>query len=95
MPYPEFVPLNRVVCADDVDYSDDDHNYVEEEHEADESEVVQSSRKRKREGDYGKYITYDKASNTYQVQVTKDGKRQYVGSFPTQEEAVVARDAFM
>ena len=39
VPYPEFVPLNRIVYADDVDYNNDDHNYVEEEHEADESLV--------------------------------------------------------
>jgi hypothetical protein len=39
VPYPEFVPLNVVVYADNVEYSDDDHNYVEEEHEADESLV--------------------------------------------------------
>jgi hypothetical protein len=40
VPYPLSVPPNRVVHAEDVDYSDDDdHNYVEEEHEADESLV--------------------------------------------------------
>jgi hypothetical protein len=77
-----------------VDYSDDDHNYVEEEHVADESEV-QPSRKRKREGDHDKGITYNKRDNKYLVRVTKDGKLHHVGSFPTQEEAVVARDAFM
>ena len=94
VPYPEFVPLNTIVYAEDVDYSDDDHNYVEEEHVADESEV-QPSRKRKREGDHDKYITYHKRAKKYQVRATKDGKQQNVGSFPTQEEAVVARDAFM
>ena len=94
VPYPEFVPLNTIVYAEDVDYSDDDHNYVEEEHVADEADV-QPSRKRKRESDDDKYITYHKANNKYVVQVTKDGKRHYVASFPTQEEAVVARDAFM
>ena len=46
VPYPEFVPLNRIVYADDADCNDDHHNYVEEQHEADESEV-QLSRKRK------------------------------------------------
>ena len=46
-------------------------------------------------GDHDKYITYDKANNRYNVSVCEDGKQQYVGSFPTQEEAVVARDAFM
>jgi hypothetical protein len=93
VPYPEFVPLNRIVYAEDVDYNDDDHNYVEEEHEADEAE--QPSRKRKREGDHDKYITYDKANNRHNVSVCEDGKQQYVGYFPTQEEAVVARDAFL
>jgi hypothetical protein len=74
-----------------VDCSDEDDD---EEHEADESEV-QPSRKRKRgEGAHGKYISYHKASNKYCVQVRKDGEQQYVGSFPTQEEAVVARDAY-
>ena len=94
VPYPEFVPLNTIVYAEDVDYSDDDHNYVEEEHVADESEV-QPSRKRKREGAHDKYITYHKRDKKYNVQVYKDGKRQYVGYFPTQEEAVVARDAYL
>ena len=96
VPYPEFVPLNTIVYAEDVDYSDDDHNYdyEEEEHVADESEV-QPSRKRKRESDHDKYITYHKRDNKYLVQVRKDGKQQHVGSFPTQEEAVVARDAYL
>ena len=94
VPYPEFVPLNTIVYAEDVDYSDDDHNYVEEEHVADEAEV-QPSRKRKREGDHDKCIYYNKASTNYQVQVRKDGKQQNVGTFPTQEEAVVARDAYL
>jgi len=94
VPYPEFVPLNTIVYAEDVDYSDDDHNYVEEEHVADESEV-QPSRKRKREGDHDKYITYHKRAKKYQVNVWKDGKLHYVGTFPTQEEAVVARDAYL
>jgi hypothetical protein len=93
VPYPEFVPLNRIVYADDVDYNNDDHNYVEEEHEADEAE--QPSRKRKRECAHDKYITYHKANNKYKVQVTKDGKQRHIGNFPTQEEAVVARDAYL
>jgi hypothetical protein len=94
VPYPEFVPLNTIVYAEDVDYSDDDHNYVEEEHVADEAEV-QPSRKRKRESDDDKYITYHKANNKYQVRVTKDGKTSNVGYFPTQEEAVDARNAYL
>ena len=65
VPYPEFVPLNRIVYADDVDYNNDDHNYVEEEHEADEAE--QPSRKRKREGDHDKCIYYNKVGTNYQV----------------------------
>ena len=81
VPYPEFVPLNTIVYAEDVDYSDDDHNYVEEEHVADEADV-QPSRKRKREGDHDKYITYHKASNKYQVKATKDGKQQNVATSP-------------
>jgi hypothetical protein len=47
------------------------------------------------ESAYGKHIYYIKASNRYDVQFRKDGKLHYVGSFPTQEEAVVARGAFM
>jgi hypothetical protein len=87
--YPEFVPLNA------VDYSDDDHNYVEEEHAANEAEV-QPSRKRKREEvTHGKSIYYNEKSKKYKVQVTMDGKLHSVRSFPTQEEAVVARDAFL
>ena len=54
------------------------------------------SRKRNRgEAAHSKGIGYNKTSNKYQVRVTKDGKQHYVGNFPTQEEAVVARDAFM
>jgi hypothetical protein len=48
-----------------------------------------------RESPYGKYITYHKASNKYVVQVTKDKKKQVVGRFATQEEAVVARDGYL
>jgi deoxyhypusine synthase len=94
VPYPLCVPPNAVMYAEDVDYSDhDDHE--DEEHEANESEV-QPTRKRKREeGVHDKHIYYNKANNKYQVRVTKDGKLQNVGSFPTQEEAVVARDAYL
>jgi hypothetical protein len=53
---------------------------------------VQPTRKRKRESAHAKYISYNKVSKKYQVSVTKDGKLQTVGTFPTQEEAVVARD---
>jgi acetate kinase len=48
-----------------------------------------------KKGAHGKHISYNKANNKYRVQVTKDGKQQYVGSFPTQEEAVVARDVYL
>jgi hypothetical protein len=44
---------------------------------------------------HGKYITYNKASRKYRVQVTKDGKPHHVGLFPTQEEAVDAREAYL
>ena len=94
VPYPEFVPLNTIVYAEDVDYSDDDHNYVEEEHVADEAEV-QPSRKRKREGNHDKYISYHEANNKYNVNVYMDGQLHHVGLFPTMEEAVFARDAFL
>ena len=94
VPYPLCVPPNRVVYAEDVDYSDND-DHEDEEYEAEESEV-QPTRKRKREESaHGKHIYYNKASNKYVVQAKKDGKRQHVGSFPTQEEAVVARDAYL
>ena len=77
-----------------MDYSDDDY-HEDEEHEAEESEV-QPTRKRKREeGAHGEHITYNKASNRYRVQVYEDGKLHYVESFPTQEEAVIARDALL
>ena len=89
VPYPLCVPPNRVVYAEDVGYADDD-DYEDEEYEANESEV-QPTRKRKREGAHGKHISYIKASKKYVVQFTKNGKLHYVGSFPTQEEAVVAR----
>jgi len=38
-------------------------------------------------------ISYNKRNCMYQVRVRKDGKLQYTDSFPTQEEAEVARDA--
>jgi len=48
-----------------------------------------------KESDHGNHIIYHKASKKYYVEVTNDGKRQYVGSFPTQEEAVAAINDFL
>ena len=42
----------------------------------------------------GMYITQT-TNGRFLVQVKKDGKLQHVGTFPTQEEAVVARDAYL
>ena len=95
VPYPEFVPLNTIVYAEDVDNGDDDHNYVEKEHVADESETKPTRKRKRKEGDHSKHIYYNKAYNKYKLQFTQDGKQHYVGSFPTQEEAVVARDAYL
>jgi hypothetical protein len=95
VPNPEFVPLNTIVYAEDVDNGDDDHNYVEKEHVADESETKPTRKRKRKEGDHGKHIYYNKAYNKYKLQFTQDGKQHYVGSFPTQEEAVDARDAYL
>ncbi len=94
VPYPEFVSTARVY-GEDLNYSVNDHDYVKEEQaEADESEV-QPSRKRKREGNHDKYISYHEANNKYNVNVYMDGQLHHVGLFPTMEEAVFARDAFL
>ena len=41
----------------------------------------------------GKYITRT-TNERFLVQVYKDRKQQYVGTFPTREEAVIGRDAY-
>ena len=80
---------------DDESIQNNDGDNETSGEEDDNASEVQSSRKKKREGAHGKYIYYNKKSKKYNVKVTKDGKQHYVGSFPTQEEAVVARDAFL
>ena len=61
--------------------------------------VIKPAVVRSEESAHGKYINYNKTSNKYNVIFRKDGKSQHhihihigSGSFPTQEEAVIARD---
>jgi hypothetical protein len=42
----------------------------------------------------GKYITRT-TNERFLVQVYKDRKLEHVGTFPTQEEAVIGRDAYL
>ena len=95
-PYPVIEPTRNVV----VNASDVDEDYVQCEHDQtrgafSDADQADNEAEKTTTKVRMKYIYYQKASNKYQVNVTKDKKLHRVGCFPTQEEAVLARDAFM